>query len=256
MNLSLLVLLLLFQCGVNENVTIEEELSKTLISWNLKADISITELDRVMQIEIYYKKKDNNSTKQDTYYYDVFSNELIVKTIIQKFKSKFKDYKQINFKIEFEGAPDIANFYIDYSKRKIIHNYFQNELFYNNVIYSLKNFNYDDITLINSAIKKITNGSKMFDFETYNYWELLEIYSNFNAKPTKKSLKKVELFIITIGAFNKNFKKYANPNIDKKLNTLLTLSNIEIQVLNMKFIEIDEYLLKRFDLEKNGNGID
>ncbi len=247
MNLSLLVLVFFFQCEVNKNITLEEDLSKTLISWNLKADVSITEIDSVMQINIYYKKN-INSTNQDSYYYDVYSNELIIKAIVKKFKERFKDFQQLNFKIEFEGAPDIANFYLDYNKRKNIYNFFQDELFYNSVIYSLENFNYDDITLINSAIKKITNGSKVFNFEVYNYWELLEIYTNFNTKPTKKSLKKVELFIITIGAFNKNFKKHANPNIDKKLNILLTMSNVEIQVLNMKFIEIEEYLIKRFDL--------
>ncbi|MEW4923110.1 hypothetical protein [Algibacter sp. 2305UL17-15] len=264
--MRVLLLIFLFIGCQSENkteiTTLKFNISETLKTWHLKADVSVEIKEKdTLRVHVYYKKKPESNADKAPYYYDVYSNELIVKTLVYKYRKELDKYQQVNIHLEFEGAPDIADFYLNKTKIKQIHQFFKNSLFYKMVLYSLETFNYNDITLLNSTLKNLlgdiqsTSVASKFNFPVLKYWDILNVYSDLCSKITlnndSNDLSKVELLFITIGGFNKNFKEYENsPNTDKKLTKLLGFCDIDRKILDMSYQDMDAYLREKF-----GNGI-
>ena len=92
-----------------------------------------------------------------------------------------------------------------------------------------------------------------FDFPVLDYWQILQLYSDFCNYATIDDLEKVELFILLIHSLNNDYKKYANVGVDIKLSSLLKSCNISNEILSMSFTEIDVYLRGKFNLPKTRN---
>ncbi len=245
--------LFLLNCSLEKGkkeVIIQKNIFKTLESWNLKADISVKKVKNTLSISIFYKENDNK--EKASYYYDVYTNELIVKTFIYKHKDILNNYDSIKITLEFEKAPDIARFYLDKKKIAEIDHFFQNNLFYQNVLYSLEKFNYNTLTYFKSIIKYINNGLVQFNynFNKNNYWELLNSYSNFCTNPTEENLKKTEMFIIFISAVKKEHSKDFNFDVNKNLFNFLKNCSMNEKVYDLNFKKLELYLKNRTDKKR------
>ena len=204
---------------------INTQITNTLEEWNLAVDVETTVNNDIVNINILYKYRDLRNEKGEKiapYYYDKSSNGLIIQTLFHSLKDEFKNYKKVHFKLQFEASTDIATFKFDEDAKKEIAAVFENKLFYDNVIFSLESFTYDDITFFNSILKNTINDVKQidfpvkFDFPVLDYWQILQLYSDFCNYATIDDLEKVEIFILLIHSLNNDYKKYANVGVDLK----------------------------------------
>lgn len=219
--------------SIKDELTID--ISNDLSSWNLNNGVHINSNTDTINIEISYLDK-------DSFYLDVFTNELIVKTILYKYRKDLENYKMVNVYINFEGYPDLATFNIDESKKVLINEFFVEKKYYENVIYSLENFNYEDIATFNSIIKFIVNEVNRYNFSG-NYWELLKEYTGYYSPNNGCSTIEAELFVTMVQMIKHvGYNNLLPKDIYEKFTLLLESQSLEIKVLDMNADDTQKYI--------------
>jgi len=219
--------------AIEQNIT--TEIRNDLQSWNLSTEVLVKTFKDTLAIDILFLNG------KDSFFLDQYSNELIVKTFIHKHQERFKKYKMINLSLEFESYPDILTIRLNKQKKKTINSFFvKNNYYYNNVIYSLENFNYKNITMFNSIIKFIINESKNPTFKG-NYWELLYSLSPSNGLVNESETNNRLLFVIMIQMVKNVYSDLFPKETASDLVKLIKRNNIDESVLDMTYPELVDY---------------
>jgi hypothetical protein len=220
---------------LNDQVSVN--VHNSLDQWGLSSKVEVGIEKNEISIDILYLNK-------EPFFTDVYSNELVVKTLVFKHKEELLRFETINISLAFDGFIDSADYNLDKDKLKIIDTFFADADFYHNVDYSLTQFTPSNIRAINSLIKFIVEQSDM-EVENRNYWELLNDFTSFCSLKDETKLKQAELFIVLLQMM-KNVD-YQDAGIPKlmymKFEKILKSGNLSLEILDLKsFDDIHESL--------------
>lgn len=189
--------------GINSKTILEEMPSRTLV-----------------KIEVLNKDV----------FLDRYTNELIVNFLIFKNKDEFAKLKKPTVELRFNEFDDFYSLEVD-KNLDSINLFFASKNFFNDVKYSLKNFNYEEIVVFESLINLIASESSI-DAEPLNYWETMRYLSSCAENMSQEKIEYVHLFITMIQLI-----KHTNTNLSDseylKFTPLLNKYGIDVQVLDM-----------------------
>ncbi len=246
----LIAVLMVFGCSSNSPVPrpsateISKKISSNLASWNLSNTVGATINQDTLEIGIFYKGV--GSVGNAPYYYDDFSNDLIVKTLIYKNLELCRNFSKFKFEILYEGSQKVNQAILGDSEIETIKSFFATNSFYQNVVYSLENFDYNDVTFFNSAIKFIVSETnERFNFKG-NYWELLESFTNYCEERNEELIDEAVLFALMCNLVkNVDYGPEEPQNADSILLKVLKDCGISESIYEMNVSQLYEYLEKR-----------
>jgi len=220
---------------------ISQKISSDLASWNLSNTVGATINHDTLEIGILYKGV--GSIGNAPYYYDTFSNDLIVKTLIYKNLEFCRNFSKIKLDILFEGSQKVNQALIGDSEIETIRSFFATNSFYQNVVFSFENFDYNDVIFFNSAIKLIVSETnERFNFKG-NYWELLESFNAYCAEKKDDRIDEAVLFALMCNLVkNVDYGPEEPENADRILLTILEECGISKSIYNMDVDELYEYI--------------
>lgn len=220
---------------------ISKIISSDLASWNLANTVGATIIKDTLEIGVLYKGV--GTIGNAPYYYDDFSNDLIVKTMVYKNLDLCNKFSKIKLDFLFEGSQRVNQAVLGSTKVGIIKSYFVNSIFYQNVVHSFENFDYNDVVFFNSAIKFIVRETDAkFDFKG-NYWELLESFSNYCLRKDEQIADDAVLFVLMCNLIkNVDYGEEEPEDADRILLSVLEKCGISESVYKMNVSEMYEYL--------------
>lgn len=230
-------------CGFSkkENKMATKELSfkikEKLISWKLNTDVALKNEAGKIKIEIVFKGKSKNS-----FFLDKESNNMIIAMLDYTFYDELNNTNEINYKLGFEGYPDVLQMTI--TKEKLTENYvyFNNTpIFYDFVEFAFINMGYINVLRATQLIEYLNkNYSEIFNYNG-SFWNLLYDYSKACKSP-EKNLKGIYNFVWFAGSTSDP----ANPREDDinqdVFKYYLKSCNLKPELLSMDALELMKYL--------------
>lgn len=212
-----------------------KEISGDLHAWNLKAKVEVDLTSDSLGLAIKYYPK-------DSFYFDEYTNELIVKTLMFNQLEKVNQFRKVNLLVEFEGYPDYATFPLSSREFKVIGEFYKDSSFYRNVIYGLENFNVNDLYILNGQIRYVVKVVDQFSFKG-NFWELMESASSFFSGKDVSKKKDAELLIVLCQMIKHvNYDDYLPENTYFKLQKMLVNYGLPPEIMDMHYDEVSEFL--------------
>lgn len=221
-----------------------DSFNRDLKAWGFDVDVGVTVSQDTLQILIAYRGEDNAG--KAPFFYDNYTNELIVKTLLMGVRSQLEPFSLVKLQLTFEGSPDVGHFHLTKDDLNDIWIFFTNESFYTNVKYCLEEFGYTDIVFFNSAIKFVVDGVKGRVKFNGNFWQLLKMVSSCCRKD-EESLNSALLFSL-IGGLVRNVDYGGEEPVDGDLKFLNILNRscgeITDSIYSMDISEMQIYLSK------------
>ena len=222
---------------------IERLIQQDITDWGMQSEVEASVVNDTLKVVILYKKISGLKEGQIPYYYDEYSNELIVRLLAVKHKDLLGQQPILYIKLRFEGAYDVGHFYIDKFKYMLYEAFFQNKLLHENVVYSLSNFTPREILFLETLIEIIV--LKKWEYKiNYNYWQLLAEFSDYLLLRNSENFDGAKLFVYMVSN-NKRIKHNEfSENCNEKLLWILKNSGLDERVYDLETTpEIEEYLM-------------
>ncbi len=195
---------------------IEKDVKQTLLNWHLDTKVEIKTKKKSLLIKISFPQM-NIKEGERPYYFDDFSNKLLVKSLLKKYSDQFFDFSTIKVELSFLFFKN-SNIEIninDIEKNHIL-SYFNKKQFYDVIIFSFNEFTPQDIAFLNSQLKYIT---KYLGLDETEYWKLIEGLFNDKNNKNEKLLK------ILIGNLKNNNYELESDYLIEKLSEILDKYN-------------------------------
>lgn len=232
------------QTDSTQALEIASIIGKHLTNWNLSGSVMTSIKNDTLNVEIFYNSDLDtlDIRAKSPYYYDQYTNELIIQALSYLHMPWFNKFAIVYFQIRFENAPDIAKFYYNKQSLDVINHFFENQIFFDNIIKSLNEFNYDNIIFFDSNCKYLLRALEKPNLVD-NYWELLRRFSMFCADQNRESLEEAEVFLFLSSMIKQVDLGETEPdNAERVFIEIIKGCDIDETILDLDFQRIHEYL--------------
>lgn len=225
-----------------EDVELGKNLSDKLNIWKLKNTTSVYESRQNIDVNITFK-----GDSLGAFFLDKESNTMVLTMLCYSFYNRFEAFDTVKFQLRFEGYPDVL--FVNLSQKKLAENhqeFINTPYFYDFVEFSFIHLGYIDVLKSTQLIKHLNKiFPDIYDFEG-GYWLLLYKYC-IACKEPEENINEIFYFLwFASDAIYYVPAKDENSSIKWHMEYFLTTFGFDAVLLDEKFIEIYEYLERKY----------
>ena len=245
-----LILISLFMCNQvthKKSFGVTIRTSERLKQWKLEANVkTFLDVDTLCTHVTFTGTSIRNPDGRiyPTYYLDSISNTLISKLIVYENRHEIDSYPLFKLRKTFLEPNEVFESIITSREIKEVVNEFSDTIFYNNVLFTLSNFNYEESTFFRSTINGIVQDVPEFK-NKISFWNLLQKYSEFCTNPSDLTKKEAKLFIMFAVLLEPFYKDYLKESTPKKMKSLVTRQGFDLDVFEYNLSKLDSVLDSR-----------